>query len=103
MILSYEQIRKVKVCPDCAKRQVDIATFPNAAAYFATTGRGLPPGWPVSVRDVAVNVIEVRHDPGCPKLTNRLPLLHLTEIEIHPVELADDHPWALKLREMEKQ
>ena len=93
IILSYEQIRKVLSCPDCARRAIEIETYANSDQL------AIP--FPEELRGLSVHAIEVLHDPGCPRIMYDPTIRDKRVIEIHPVAITEDHPWVLKLQEME--
>jgi len=92
VILSHDQIRQVMTCADCARREVDIQTFTTAGEYFATLFP-LPDELPFSLLDGAVNVVQVRHDPGCPRLDQWMPGAE-KETQVHKVDLERRPPLA---------
>lgn len=102
MILSYEQIRQANICPDCARREVDIDTYPDLAEALVAMELCEQTAAQVAEELIeqyggspgSVNTVEVLHDPGCPRLSDLVEVpegAHL--IGIYPVDLPDDHPW----------
>jgi len=102
MILSYGEIKELNICPDCARRDVKIQTYPSLVKYFhdaelcGDCAQELVEHLGLSA-DVPVNAVETLHDPGCPRLMNLVsdPAYadQVEEVNIHPVDLPDDHPW----------
>lgn len=104
MILSYDDIRAQTVCPDCARREVEVTTYPHLTEALAALG--VCPDAALQAAEVVldeygqdpgpINTVQVHHDDGCPRLRDIIEVpegAHL--IEVHPVDLPDDHPWVI--------
>lgn len=110
MILSYDDIRAQTVCPDCARREVEIHTFPRLAEALVTLGVCLDAALQVAETLIEeygedpgpINTVQVHHDDGCPRLRDiEVPEgAHL--IEVYPVDLPDDHPWVIATQKAPK-
>lgn len=100
MILSYEQITALMVCPDCARRDVKITScsgFDELHDVVLDEMGVCMCAMRDYFVDVPCNVVETLHDPGCPKIAQLTPS-RFEEIQIHPIDLSDDHPWVVKTR-----
>jgi len=110
MILTYAQITEVLQCPDCARRRVDVKTFPSVPAALESLGICShylqtcddPECERCTVRlHQPVNLVWVRHDPGCPRLGDYIQgkPQDAEELMMYAVdiELDEDHTWARKL------
>jgi hypothetical protein len=101
MILSYDQIRAVMSCPDCARREVKIISCSGFEELHSVVLDELGVCMEALrdyFRDIPCNIVETLHDPGCPKLEQVMPS-RFDEVQIHPIELSDKHPWVLRTRE----
>ncbi|QDH91842.1 hypothetical protein SEA_PHRAPPUCCINO_167 [Mycobacterium phage Phrappuccino] len=98
MILTAEQIRAANTCPDCAKRQVDVDVCEDFTALHDAVWRKF--GFCACALAEHLEgtyprvIIEVLHDPGCPRIEQEFP--GLWEAQIHPLDLPAEHPWVLK-------
>lgn len=102
MILSHAQIKAVNICPDCARREVSVITCASFEqlhdAMHEQAGMCIA-ALRDHLSDIPMNLIEVHHDEGCPKLTNYVPGTG-EEVQIRPVELSEDHAWVRKAAEL---
>ena len=112
MILSYDQITQATACLDCARRKVDVQTFPDVPSAFESLGLCThlieacdDEDCERCTREIyqPVNLVWVHHDPGCPRLCYDMygvdhPVGDNTDvISIHPVDIGEDHPWLERL------
>lgn len=122
MILSPDQLRRaIEVCPDCARREVEVTTYPSMLSLL--TALFMPEDADLDERDaddeevlnsaltavfgdVPVNAVQVLHDPGCPRLESFTRKLDLgapgedsTELVIIPAEVDGDSEWVQRLGE----
>jgi hypothetical protein len=106
MILSHDQIKKITVCPDCVRREVVITVCATSAQIhdhvMNEVGMCLCSQLDHPLLEPPVNIVSVLHDDGCPKLCQIVPG-SVDELQIHPVDLPDHHPWVLKLADKEPQ
>jgi hypothetical protein len=101
MILSYEQIKAIMSCADCARREVTIiscADFDELHDVVLDEMGICMCALRDHMNDIPCNVVETLHDPGCPKIGQVTPSRY-DEIQIHPIDLSDEHPWVLKAKE----
>jgi len=101
MILSYDQIRAVTQCRDCARREVTIVTLPSAAELFVRWGAD-PDDAEAAAAELgiegAVNLIWVHHDGSChrPNQFMTTPFGH--DMLLAPVDVPENSSWVRQLR-----